>query len=538
MLTLPLLLLACHDVERAGVQYAEAPEPTVPEVLSLIDRANRVSMMLRGVRPTPEESARIAGEPAALAELAETWSRDPRFGDTVRDLHADVLALRVDSHGQWPAVGPMEGEDQEAMARSRSESALRLVEHVVTSDRPYTEILTADYTLADRYVAGMEGLPFDDSGPEWQVTTYIDGRPMAGVLSNTGLWQRWWSNSTGQHRNRANFLSLALLCDEIGSLDMPVFPNVTEGDEGVGADSLREDPACVVCHTNLDPLASHLWGFELIVPGNRIAEGCADGEGPCYPLAYWSDARAQRYRRYDLPSPGFYGQESRDLTSLGELVTTDDRFAGCVVENAWTYLTQRPAEELPTGLAERLADGFVRDDYDYRSLLVELVTSDAVADASAPPAQVRPEVYDRLLHDLVGGSWWMTVGTGDVPVLLSSRVGLRDLAGGMDHAKVLTPNHQPSPTAMLAFDAAAEVAARTAVAEGVVEPAIVQRDLVTQQVMSLASRATGRPLTVDDDLVVDLVELFYAALEALDDPAEAWVVTVRALLASPDTLTY
>ena len=71
MLTLPLLLLACHDVERAGVQYAEAPEPTVPEVLSLIDRANRVSMMLRGVRPTPEESARIAGEPAALAELVE-----------------------------------------------------------------------------------------------------------------------------------------------------------------------------------------------------------------------------------------------------------------------------------------------------------------------------------------------------------------------------------------------------------------------------------------------------------------------------------
>ena len=44
-----------------------------------------------------------------------------------------------------------------ALNVSVTEAPLRLIEHVITHDRPYTEIVTADYTLADGVVAAGLG---------------------------------------------------------------------------------------------------------------------------------------------------------------------------------------------------------------------------------------------------------------------------------------------------------------------------------------------------------------------------------------------
>jgi len=543
LLTLSACLVEPSEPRSEQAPSALASPSTVAEVLDPVARANRASMLLRGVRPTPEEALRVAEDPEVLPELVDAWTDDPRFGETVRDLHADVLWMRADARISWPAEGPVAHAQETEVSDSFQEAPLVLVEHVVTNDRPYTEILTADYTLADDLVAAMEGLPYDPDGPEWQVTHHVDGRPQSGLLSSTGLWQRWWTNGSGKHRNRANFVSLAFLCDEIGALDMPVFPEVTEDDLGVDSDALSDDPACAVCHVNLDPLAAHFWPYEIALFGSSIRKAyeadCAGTDADhCYPIAYYDQGRALQYRRYDLPAPGFYGQSTDDLADLGQALAADERFARCAVDNAWAYLTQRPVQELPPSLEEELTASF-REGYDYRQLLQQIALSDAAADASAPVLQARPEVYQRLVEDLTGQRWVLSTPRGDLDVLSSSRNGLRDLAGGMDHDHVLQPNHHPNPTAMLSFDAVARLAAEGAVAEGeVLDPSLEEPDAVAAQVRALASVATGRSLSSSDPLVAELELLFHDALAALGDPAAAWEVTLRALLVDPATLTY
>ena len=56
--------------------------------------------------------------------------------------------------------------------RSVQEAPLRLIQHVIANDRPYTEIVTADYTGADRIVAGVWGMNYDGDGATWVETRY------------------------------------------------------------------------------------------------------------------------------------------------------------------------------------------------------------------------------------------------------------------------------------------------------------------------------------------------------------------------------
>jgi hypothetical protein len=84
----------------------------------------------------------------------------------IRDLWHEVLLLRVDA-GRFvlPAVGPLADRGTEAeYLREVSEEPLRLIEYVVMNDRPFGEIVTADYAIASPLaidVWGATPLPAD-----------------------------------------------------------------------------------------------------------------------------------------------------------------------------------------------------------------------------------------------------------------------------------------------------------------------------------------------------------------------------------------
>ena len=513
------------------------------EVLDLDARAARVSTALRGVRPDPEEVAQLVEASVSLEELTDTWLGDARFGDTVRDLHADLLWMRADTRPQFPNRHALEGFTQHQVADSSNEAPLRFVEHIVREGLPYTEILTADFTLTDEVHALMEGQPFDPDGAPWQVSHHVDGRPQAGLLSSTDLWQRWYTNNSGKHRNRANMISRAFLCDEIGALDMPVFPSVDTGDNEAIADALRNDPGCVVCHVSLDPLAAYFWPYEITLLSRSIdkaeEEGCVDS-ARCYPIRYWDGSRATRYTQYDLPPPGYYGAPGEDFADLAVEIVADPRFASCAVDNAWSFFTQRPADEMPEAFRTGLVAGFVDSDFDYTHLVRTLVLSDPFADANVPPLQLRPEAYDRLLYDLTGFRWMGELSSyGTIPLMQQSKFGMRDLAGGGDHDRVLHPNFSPSPTVLLTWDALTHLAAAHAVTEAtVLDPTLTDPDAVTAQLVALAARATGRLVGPDDVLVTQLAALHADALAATGDPEAAWRVCLRGLFMDPLTVTY
>lgn len=536
-----LALIACSP---DASPPPEAPATPI-EVLAPQARASRVSMALRGVRPTADELQQVRDDPDALPALVDGWLDDPRFGETVRDLHAEVLWMRADTKPQWPARHALEGFTQSEVTDSFQEAPLMLVEDIVTSGAPYTAVVTADYTLADPVIATMEGLPYDPDGPTWQRTHHVDGRPQSGLLSSTGLWQRWYTNSSGKHRNRANMISRAFLCEEIGALDMPVFPTTDTSDNRATADALRNDPGCAACHVDLDPLAAYFWPYaiNLLPPDIDAAEesGCTQNAHNCYPIRYWLAGRSEGYLDYDLPPPGYYGADGTDFSDLGQALADDPRFARCAVENAWAFLSQRDVEALPEGELDALTDAFVASGHDYRALIRDLALSDPLADASVEPLQVRPEALQRLLASLTGDARWEEeLGNyGVIRPLTNSLDGVRDLAGGTDHDHLLYPNHSPSPTVLLALDAVSRIVAEAAVEQAeVLDPQLVDEAAVRAQLVDLAVPAVGRLLDVDDPLIDDLWRLFADALALTDAPPEAWRITLRGLYLDPHLVTY
>jgi hypothetical protein len=476
----------------------------------------------------------------------------------VRDLHAEVYSVRADTKPVWPSTGPMAGEDKSAIFASLVEAPLAQVEDIVMSDRPYSEVLTADHTMTDARLAVMLGLAYDSAGPEWQPARHTDGRPEAGVLSSTGVLQRWYTNLSGKHRNRANFVTRAFLCNEIGAFDMPVLPDFDPTDDLGTADKLATDPACANCHRTLEPLAAYFWGFDVNITPDRIREDCDQGGAQCYPVPYWDAAAADGWVELGLPPPGFGGEPGTDLSDLARQLVADPRFETCAVEQAWAFLAQEPEpDEMPSRLLQTATATLHDSGLNWREMVRQIVLSNAFLAADAPPLQVRPEAFARSLEALTGYAWVVDDPSwGRIEVLESSMVGVRDLAGGTDQDRIQSPWLGPSPTALLAWEAAARLAAEHAIyvsggAEGrLLDATLTDERAVRQQMVLLFAATTServRPRGPEVDALYALfgavrdVELSRELARGGDDEAAvrgAWAAVLRALIVDPRAVTY
>ena len=143
---------------------------------------------------------------------------------------------------------------------------LELIAHVVENDLPYTEILTADYIIANPAAAFVYGhqATFDHSAdmhkfqparivgyyPDYQepITDY----PHAGVLNTSSLLYRHPTTPTNRNRARARWAYYHFLGVDVERL----------GARALDGDALADDdnptmnnPACTACHAILDPVA-------------------------------------------------------------------------------------------------------------------------------------------------------------------------------------------------------------------------------------------------------------------------------------------
>src|SRR5689334_1736014 len=105
MTPLWLAIVGCSTSE-PGAPPVPTPDPTVPEVpgaevegLSPLEMLARTSLDIRGVRPTPDEIARVEADPAALDALVEAFFVDPRFEDRVMALYQEVFLTKMEEIG-------------------------------------------------------------------------------------------------------------------------------------------------------------------------------------------------------------------------------------------------------------------------------------------------------------------------------------------------------------------------------------------------------------------------------------------------------
>jgi len=546
------------------------------QLLSVDDHLTRIALVLAGRRPTPAEFAAVRADPAALAGIVDGYLDGPTFGAVIRDIWHEVLLLRVEGKPVLPRLGTLpQGTDGEWI-HDVSEEPLRLIQHIVTHDRPFGEIVTADYTIASDLglqVFGGTVLPpgADVPADGWHKVAWDTGQAMAGILSSGALWLRHPSNGTNLHRGQAELLADSLLCSGFLGRDVPLFNNIDLSDEDVVKNALASEPGCVSCHQTLDPLASHLFGV-VKIGANTVRKAYGKGEGgecinpekgACFPLVEYRPKQAESWKKKTGRPPGYFGLPSSDIKTLGAQIASDPRFSMCVARRFYGYFMQVEIDAIPDPTAAALQDALIAADMRVKPLVKSIVLSDdfrAVAARGDSPAATlvgrkttRPEQLDRLIADLTGFAWSGApagIGKGgkplkgaalkrfgEVSLLGSDFFGYRAMAGGVEGNQITEPSYAYSPTRTLVLQTLASEAAAHAVAAGdllKIAAGDTSEPAVRAQLVALHDRLLAETVAANDPAVDAGLALFKAGLGAKGkDTQRAWSLVLTALLQDP-----
>lgn len=554
-------------------------------------------MALRGIRPSIEELEQVESDPAALESIVDSYLDDEAFAATIRDMHAEIYLLRRDTYNILPAMGALQGYNLQDIYQAQIDEPEKLIEYIVMNDRPYTEIVTADYMLTDDVNAKMYGVPYDfDSGEEWQISAWPDERPRAGLLSSAEIFRRWESDGSNFHRGRANLVAAKMLCEDFDTRDIVVEGGIDIADEFAVAEAAMTEPSCIACHQTLDPLAAYFWGYMQLVHRNAVRDaiigGCSDWDyssgidplyGPnhvpeyfCYPIKQYSAFMEDEWEFWGLRPPSYFGVEARDLRDVGLLIADDPRFSQCAARQFYGYFAQVAPEEVPYEIAIELQEVLETSGFNAKALAKAAVMHDSFAayasvvdeQTAADPVvsmkTTRPEQYARMVEDLTGYRWWSLAenptgcanssnGTecwGDVDLSISDLFGFRSMQGGIDAINITRPTHTITPTKLITIDILAHDAAKFAIDADwattpenrrlmpLVEATTSDEPQVREQLAWLHLRILGEFVPVDHEDVTLSYQLWSEVHSARGDTTSAWTVTIAALLQDPRVLFF
>ena len=281
----------------------------------LRDTLRRAALVFAGRTPTEAEYAAFAGDAAARRATLRGLMSGPEFHeflirgandrlltDGVRDVISHLDGYFVDFTNEAyrrkkAAKAAHESGDEDAYWRrwvwlnktqyGFRRAPLELIAHVAENDRPYTEILTADYIMANPYVArayGDDRTRFDDpedinefrpsrilryyrEGDDGFTREYDPGLdayrvtdpgalrtdyPHAGILNTTVFLGRYPTTATNRNRARSRWTWYHFL-----GLDVEKSAPRTTDPEALADTNnpTMHNPACTVCHRVLDPIA-------------------------------------------------------------------------------------------------------------------------------------------------------------------------------------------------------------------------------------------------------------------------------------------
>lgn len=560
-----LLIAACTKKEEKELKPRD-PEAPRTDVAYLTDVQHlvRVSLDLRGTRPTAAEIAAVENAPdpqKKIRQYAREFMEDARFKERVKEIWNEGFLARQDRPffpGPPQLLGLLTEDD---FARAATQEPLELIAHVVMSDRPFTEIVTADYTMANEALAAYYDITRPtDRGRGWVESQYTDGRPVgAGVLASTAFYTRWGTTDSNQNRGRANAWSRAVLCYDFFTRDIIVDTNINLADPNAVNNAIRTNPSCVGCHQSLDPLASHFFGY-------FIPEQVGEGERS-YPIKTYSADFENRWQQGTGRGPGYFGSLAVDpnLASLGEQIAGDTGFSTCAVKRFQSVLTGVSIKDLEaTHLEEtdRLHDWFMETDYDAKRLVAEIVmspeyriagpnalTTVEVADELHGLKLLSPEALNRMLRDITGnakgnnpeGFGWKMESPEGYDLLENDIYGFRMMAGGYDGMFSTAPAHTVNATHVLTLRmASADASGRMVDAEfaksagnrrllSEVGDTTTDESEIRGQIVLLNKLLYGEVVDVNHADVTDAYTL-WTTVAARQDPVYAWKVTLGAML--------
>ena len=422
----------------------------------------RMSLDLRGVLPTAAELDAVEADPALLEDYRAAYLADPLLADRLvfafqERWHTRIEEFQVE-HGSYF----LDDADTFPFNRAVGEEPLRLLAHVAASDRPWTDVVTADYAMVDPMLAALWPVERRDPSAEgWSEARWTDSRPPAGVLVSNGMWMRYPTSESNMNRERVAALTRLLLCEDY--LERPVSFSRTAGlDQEQTAAALQTEPACMGCHSSIEPMAATLFGF--------------------YPGIAYNAFELDTYHPEREPlgpsilgvEPAYFGQPIEGLEELGARIAGDRRFSRCTASSAAETLWRRPVTVDDYDTVEALRQALLDSGFSYRALLAAVMetaeyqagglATDAPAawqDRAVPRRLLPPAVYASAVEAATGFRW---IDDDGYDMMDSDTSGFRILAGGVDGELVVSPQLRPGLTWALVVRAAALSAASAAAA--------------------------------------------------------------------------
>ena len=478
-------LRVCIDTNAGGV----------PQGLALTtpyQYLRRVTLALAGRLPTASEEAAVVGAAtpealnAAMNTILDAVMTEPVFFERVKEIYNDLLLtnslanatalrLKVDNFtdGEYFAQAKLtaQGYNQADSFSLRTRAGegigfapVELVAHVVRNNRPFTEILTADYTMVNPYSASIFGAKpagatnfnfvYGDTlsakdAKDFRPAVITDKNnrryPHSGVLNTLAFLGRYPSTSSNRNRARARYVFKYFLDTDVEGLANRANLDL---DNLVGEFPTLQDPQCKVCHDVLDPVAGLFKNW--------------DEDGP-----FLGDNQSWYHTRTppEMLAPGYTAltsdalpsrESARALAWLTSRVIADNRFAVSTVKTVVGSLLG-PAAAADVALSEDLKNKFVASNFDFKSLVKSVVVTDyfragnvGAADDPALFAAyglgrlLTPEQLDRKISAVTGGYQWRSPAGRS---LLQSTTYLL-LYGGIDSLEIT--ERTTSPTGMIA----------------------------------------------------------------------------------------
>lgn len=460
----------------------------------------RLTLSLAGRLPTPAELEGVSrqglqGLPAILDGVMTEEAFYGRLREGFNDIFLTVgyndgaeSALSYDHFSEtrhWTQKHDLSHiADEKARTQARYKLAddyrqallgepMKLIEHIVRNDKPFTEIVTADYILVTPYTARGYGI-YDELQAQFKNPDdpfeYIPvklkalvGRnrsedqesatgfyPHAGLLSTFQYLRRYPTTETNRNRLRARMYYQHFL--GVDALELAARVSDAAAVTAKYEIPTMQASECVVCHKVIDPVAGLFQDYyKLEQVYGRRKEG------------WYKDMFGAGLEGEELPDE----ERWRALQWLGERTAKDPRFATTMVEHVYYILTGRkvllPPKELDDPLfaakrrayqqqrceIEAIAARFAETNFNLKSVFKDWAASDfyradGLATAAASPERrvelddiglvrmLAPEQIERKVAAIFGQRWGRMEGP------------LEMLYGGIDSQEVTERAADPS----------------------------------------------------------------------------------------------
>lgn len=297
-----------------------------------------------------------------VTEEAERLLDDPRARRAVRAFFRQYLDLgRLQGINRDPATYPLFTPGiTDAM---RKEIELLVEDLVFESHADARSMFSTRTTFVNTDLAALYGVeaPGATATSFVRVELPVDG-PRAGILTSGAFLTMNAHESYTSPTARGKYVRERVLCLDVPAPPPGVDTSLDPVMMGEQPKTVRErmelhrtNPSCASCHSFMDPPGFLFEHFDSSGAYRELQEGVLpiDSSG-------------------DLD-----GKPLADARGLATILETDERVGRCIVKQLYRHAQGRLETKGEAIALETLADRFVTASYDFRSLLLELVTHDA-----------------------------------------------------------------------------------------------------------------------------------------------------------------